>query len=175
MHHFSLGVAAISPTASVDRVASLANWVAERTLARLDQGELSREEVRSSSEMALILEAARLLEHAGADFPVCMRLLAEEAAKQKSAIECDDDPTVTQRPFDERHERRTRILAEARDLARSGAFEGHAQIADALRHDPDFDLAQEWLADPLFQTQLDQLCEEAKARRRIAGDRELPE
>jgi hypothetical protein len=160
---------------SVDRVASLADRLAERTLTRLHEGELSREEVRSSSEMALILEAARLLEHAGADFPACMRLLAEEAAEQKFATECADDPIVTQRPFDERHERRTRILAEARDLARSGAFDGHAQIADALRHDPDFDLAQEWLADPLLQAQLDQLCEEAKSRKRIAEDRELPE
>jgi hypothetical protein len=103
-----------------------------------------------------------------------MRLLAKEAAEQKLATECDDDPTMAQRPFDERHERRTRILSEARDLARSGGFEGHAQIADALRHDPDFDLAQEWLADPLLQAQLDELCDEAKSRKRIAGDRELP-
>ena len=66
---------------SVDRVASLADRLAERTLTRLHEGELSREEVRSSSEMALILEAARLLEHAGADFPACMRLLAEEARR----------------------------------------------------------------------------------------------
>jgi hypothetical protein len=104
-----------------------------------------------------------------------MRLLAKEAAEQKSATECDDDPTMTQRPFDERHERRMRILREARDLARSGAFEGHTQVADALRHDPDFDLAQEWLADPLLQAQLDQLCDQAKSRKRIVGERELPE
>jgi hypothetical protein len=100
-----------------------------------------------------------------------MRLLAREAAEQKFATECDDDLIMAQRPFDERHERRTRILSEARDLARSGAFETHLQVADALRHDPDFDLAQEWLADPLLQTQLDQLCDDAKSRKRIAGDR----
>jgi hypothetical protein len=157
---------------SVARVASLADRLAERTLARLHGGELSREEVRSSSDMALILEAAKLLEDAGADFPACMRLLAKEAAEQKFATECDDDPIVTQRPFDERHERRTRILSEARDLARSGAFETHTQIADALA--PDFDLAQE-LADPLLQAQLDQLCDDAKSRKRIAGDRESRE
>ena len=160
---------------SVARVASLADRLAERTLARLHGGELSREDVRTSSDMALILEAAKLLEDAGADFPACMRLLAREAAEQKFATECDDDPIVTQRPFDERHERRTRILSEARDLARSGAFETHLQIADALRHDPDFDLAQEWLADPLLQAQLDQLCDDAKSRKRLAGDRESRE
>jgi hypothetical protein len=36
---------------SVARVASLADRLAERTLARLHGGELSREEVRSSSDI----------------------------------------------------------------------------------------------------------------------------
>ena len=69
-------------TSKLDRVAHLADRLAERTLDALERGELSTEEFRDSPDLALILGAANLLQKARAEFPPNMRRLAEKAAEQ---------------------------------------------------------------------------------------------
>jgi hypothetical protein len=72
--------------------------------------------------------------------------------------------------FEERHDRRGRLLERAREMARSGAFTTHDEIAVALHHEPDFGLIAEWFGDPLFQAQLAQLCDAAQSRRARGRD-----
>src|SRR5215207_7292765 len=62
------------------RVAELANRLAERTLAALEHGRLTTEEFRESPDVALILNAATLLQAAGAEFPGGIVRLAQKAA-----------------------------------------------------------------------------------------------
>jgi hypothetical protein len=60
-------------TSELDRVAGLADRLAEH---------LTTEQFRDSPDLALILDAANLLQKAGAEFPLNMRRLAEKAAEQ---------------------------------------------------------------------------------------------
>jgi hypothetical protein len=63
-------------------VAELANSLAERTLAALEHGRLTTEEFRESSDVALVLNAATLLQAAGAEFPGGIVRLAQKAGEQ---------------------------------------------------------------------------------------------
>jgi hypothetical protein len=74
-----------------------------------------------------------------------------------------DDPTA-----------RPDFLRMARDMAASGAFTAHSEITLFLSHYPGFEAAAEWFADPLFQSQLNQLCAEA-VQKRAAKDSEPEE
>jgi hypothetical protein len=67
------------------RVAELADRLADRTLVAFEQGTLSTEEFRASPDVALVLDAARLLHAAGADFPAGVVRLAQKAAEQAQA------------------------------------------------------------------------------------------
>jgi hypothetical protein len=69
-------------TSELDRVAGLADRLAERTLDALERGELTTEQFRDSPDLALILNAANLLQSAGAKFPPNMLRLAGKAAEQ---------------------------------------------------------------------------------------------
>jgi hypothetical protein len=66
----------------LNRVAELANSVAERTLEALEHGRLTTEEFRESPDVALILDAARLLQAVGAEFPSGIVRLAQKAGEQ---------------------------------------------------------------------------------------------
>ena len=70
----------ISP--DLNRVAELANRLAERTLEALEHGRLTTEEFRESPDVALIFEAAKLLQAAGAEFPGGIVRLAQKAGEQ---------------------------------------------------------------------------------------------
>ena len=63
-------------------VAELANRLAERTLDALEHGRLTTEEFRESPDVALILDAATLLQAAGAEFPRGIVRLAQKAGEQ---------------------------------------------------------------------------------------------
>ena len=69
-------------TSELNRVAELANRLAERALGALERGELATDEFRNSTDVALLLQAAQLLLSAGREFPPTMRRLAEAAQKQ---------------------------------------------------------------------------------------------
>jgi hypothetical protein len=62
-------------------VAELANRLAERTLEALEHGPVTTEEFRESP-VAPILEAAKLLQAAGAEFPAGIVRLAQKAGEQ---------------------------------------------------------------------------------------------
>ena len=49
---------------------------------RVEQGALTTEEFRASPDVALVIDAARLLHAAGADFPAGVVRLAQKAAEQ---------------------------------------------------------------------------------------------
>jgi hypothetical protein len=66
----------------LSRVVELANRLANRTLVAFEQGTLSTEEFRASPDLALVLDAARLLQAAGAEFPEGVVRLAQKAAEQ---------------------------------------------------------------------------------------------
>ena len=76
--------------------------------------------------------------------------------------------------FEERHDRRGRLLERAREMARSGAFTTHDEIAVAPHHEPDFGLIADLLGPAmgcfLFQAQLAQLCDAAQGRRARGRD-----
>jgi hypothetical protein len=80
----TVGVAGSELMTSPDlnRVAELANSLAERTLEALEHGGLTTEEFRESPDVALILEAAKLLQAAGAEFPGGIVRLAQKAGEQ---------------------------------------------------------------------------------------------
>ena len=61
------------------RVSQLANRLAARTLAAFEQGELTDAEFRESSDVVLVLKAAKVLESKGADLPHGIGLLAAKA------------------------------------------------------------------------------------------------
>jgi hypothetical protein len=63
-------------------IAELANRLAERTLEALEHGRLTTEEFRESPDVALILDAAKLLQAAGAEFPGGIVRLAQKAGEQ---------------------------------------------------------------------------------------------
>ena len=69
-------------TSELNRVAELANRLAERALGALERGELATDEFRNSTDVALLLQAAQLLLSAGREFPPSMRRLAAQAAQQ---------------------------------------------------------------------------------------------
>ncbi len=69
----------------LSRVAELADRLADRTLVAFEQGTLSTDELRASPDVALVLDAARLLHAAGADFPAGVVRLAHKAAEQAQA------------------------------------------------------------------------------------------
>jgi hypothetical protein len=52
----------------LSRVAELADRLANRILVAFEQGALSTEEFRASPDVALVIDAARLLQAAGAEF-----------------------------------------------------------------------------------------------------------
>ena len=58
-----------SEQAQASRVAELADRLANRILVAFEQGALSTEEFRASPDVALVIDAARLLQAAGAEFP----------------------------------------------------------------------------------------------------------
>jgi hypothetical protein len=68
-------------TSELDRVAELADKLADRALGALERGELTTEEFRNSPDLALILKAAQLVRSAGADFPLNVQRLAAKAAQ----------------------------------------------------------------------------------------------
>jgi hypothetical protein len=69
----------------LDRISELADRLADRALGAIERGELTPEQFRNSPDVALILQAAQLLQSTGADFPPSMRRLAAQAAQQLSA------------------------------------------------------------------------------------------
>ena len=66
----------------LNRGAELANRLAERTLEALEHGRLTTEVFRESPDVALIFEAAKLLQAAGAEFPGGIVRLAQKAGEQ---------------------------------------------------------------------------------------------
>ena len=64
------------------RVAELADRLANRILVAFEQGARSTEEFRASPDVALVIDAARLLQAAGAEFPDGVVRLAQKAAEQ---------------------------------------------------------------------------------------------
>jgi hypothetical protein len=66
----------------LSRVAELADRLADRILVAFEQGALTTEEFRASPDLALVLDAARLLQAAGAEFPAGVVRLAQKAAEQ---------------------------------------------------------------------------------------------
>jgi len=66
------------------RVADLADRLAKRILDRVNDGSISVDELRGSADVALVTDAAKLLEQAGAEFPSGLRRLAETAAANLS-------------------------------------------------------------------------------------------
>jgi hypothetical protein len=66
----------------LDLVAELASSLAERRLEALEHGRLTTEEFRESPDVALILDAATLLQAAGAQFPSGIVRLAQKAGEQ---------------------------------------------------------------------------------------------
>ena len=61
------------------RVADLVDRLAKRILDRVNDGSISVDELRGSADVALVIDAAKLLEQAGAEFPFGLRRLAETA------------------------------------------------------------------------------------------------
>ena len=59
-----------------------------------------------------------------------------------------------------------RIKALARELARSGTFIGWRLVAFELQFEPGFAEASQWIYSPSTQEELDDLCSEARTRRR---------
>jgi hypothetical protein len=74
--------ASVNMSTELSRVAELADRLADRTLVAFEQGALSTEEFRASADVALVLDAARLLHAAGAEFPAGVVRLAQKAAEQ---------------------------------------------------------------------------------------------
>jgi hypothetical protein len=66
-------------TNQLTRVSQLANRLAARTLAAFEQGELTDAEFKNSSDVVLVLKAAKVLEAKGADLPHGIGLLAAKA------------------------------------------------------------------------------------------------
>src|SRR3954471_18573563 len=59
--------------------------------------------------------------------------------------------------------RRSRVLKHARALARSGRFDDHRAIVEAVRELADARLVDErWFSDPRLLEQLDLLCSQAR-------------
>ena len=68
----------------LDRISELADRLADRALGAIERGELTPEQFQNSPDVALILQAAQLLQSTGADFPPNMRRLAAQAAQQSA-------------------------------------------------------------------------------------------
>jgi hypothetical protein len=66
-----------------------------------------------------------------------------------------------------------RMQTRARELARSGKFNGWRAVAFELQFEPGFFETYDWIYRPSTKEELDSLCREARARRR--ADRSGPE
>jgi hypothetical protein len=66
----------------LSRVAELSDRLADRILVAFEQGALTTEEFRASPDVALVIDAAKLLQAAGAEFPAGVVRLAQKAAEQ---------------------------------------------------------------------------------------------
>jgi hypothetical protein len=66
----------------LSRVAELADRLADRILVAFEQGALTTEEFRASPDVALVIDAARMLHAARAEFPAGVVRLAQKAAEQ---------------------------------------------------------------------------------------------
>jgi hypothetical protein len=73
-------------TSDLNLVAELANSLAERTLEALEHGRLTTEEFRENPDVALILDAARLLQAAGAEFPPAIREARPKGGRANSNL-----------------------------------------------------------------------------------------
>ena len=78
-------VAAVSRTTELSRVVELADHLAIRTPVAFDEGALSTEEFRANPDVALVLDAARLLHAARAEFPAGVVRLAQKAVDPASS------------------------------------------------------------------------------------------
>jgi hypothetical protein len=63
----------------IKRVADLADRLATRILEGVETGAMSAEELTDHPDVALVTRAAKLLQGAGAEFPLGLRRLAEAA------------------------------------------------------------------------------------------------
>lgn len=66
----------------LERAAEMAELLAERLLGEINSGMLTFAELRERPELHLIVEVARLLRAAGADFPAGIRHLAQRGAEE---------------------------------------------------------------------------------------------
>ena len=66
----------------LNRVAELADRLAGRILAAIENGQLTTEEFRNSPDVALIIKTATMLQDAQVEFPPNMRRLGEKAGEQ---------------------------------------------------------------------------------------------
>ena len=73
---------AVTEAPDLNRVAELADQLAARILAAIENGQLTTEEFRNSPEVALILKTATMLQDAHLQFPSNMRRLGEKAGEQ---------------------------------------------------------------------------------------------
>jgi hypothetical protein len=64
--------------------------------------------------------------------------------------------------LNDQDERRQAALRRVRDLARSGWYDDYQAVEAAIRISPDYPLIAEWLADEMFQAQIDQFCADAR-------------
>jgi hypothetical protein len=78
----------------LSRVAELADGLADRLLVALEQGTISKEELRASPDLALVVDAAKLLQAAGAEFPASVVRLAQKAAEQAPAEKGLPEPAL---------------------------------------------------------------------------------
>jgi hypothetical protein len=78
----------------LSRVAELADGLADRLLVALEKGTISKEELRASPDLALVVDAAKLLQAAGAEFPASVVRLAQKAAEQAPAEKGLPEPAL---------------------------------------------------------------------------------
>jgi hypothetical protein len=68
-----------------NRVSELADRLAARILAAMENGELTTEQIRNSPEVALILKTATMLRDAQVKFPPNMHRLGEKQASRRKS------------------------------------------------------------------------------------------
>src|SRR5688572_27367577 len=76
----------------LSRVAELADRLADRLFVAFEQGTISKEELRGSPDLPLVLDAAKLLDAAGAEFPASVVRLAQKAAEHAPKEEVLPEP-----------------------------------------------------------------------------------
>ena len=67
-------------------VANLADRLARRILEGVESGTITSDELRGSRDVALVTNAAMLLQGAGAEFPPSLRRLAENASASRARV-----------------------------------------------------------------------------------------